>query len=46
MAPVVVFFDGMMKLVVVVVSSPEVGANVGHSFFISKEYQKQGKTSY
>jgi hypothetical protein len=33
MAPVIVF-GGMMKLVIVVVSSPEVGNNVGHLFLI------------
>jgi hypothetical protein len=31
---VVVFFGDMMKLVVVLVSSPEVGANVDHLFLI------------
>jgi hypothetical protein len=33
-------------LFVLVVKSLEVSANVGHLFFISKEYQKQGNTSY
>jgi hypothetical protein len=40
---VVVFFGSMMKLLVVVVNSPEVGANVGHLFLIPPGYPKQGK---
>jgi hypothetical protein len=32
---VVVFFGGTMRLLVVVVSSPEVGANVGHFLLIT-----------
>jgi hypothetical protein len=35
-----VFFGGMMKLLEVVVSSPEVGANIGHLFLIPLGDQK------
>jgi hypothetical protein len=36
----VFFFGGMMKLLEVVVSSPEVGANIGHLFLIPLGDQK------
>jgi hypothetical protein len=38
----VVFFEGMTKLLVVVMCSLKVDANVGRSSFISSGYQKQG----
>jgi hypothetical protein len=39
---IVAFFGGMMKFFVVVMSSPTVGTNVGHSLLTPSGYQKQG----
>jgi hypothetical protein len=41
---IVVFFEGMTKLFMVIVSSSGVDANVGHLFLTPLGYQKQGNT--